>query len=85
MKKLSHGSKKIFSPSMMHHWSGSHSLSDGMSLDSRQISYPMPPQHEATPSSHHHVHVEMPLIDDGDISIHSHQELARFKSLLNLS
>jgi hypothetical protein len=41
----------------------------------------MPPQHEATPSSHHPVHMEMPPIDDDDISIHNHEELARFKSL----
>jgi hypothetical protein len=42
----------------------------------------MPSQHEATPLSHHPVHVEMPLIDDDDdISICSHVELARFESL----
>jgi hypothetical protein len=42
----------------------------------------MPPQHEVVPSSHHPVHVEMPLIeDDDDISLHSHEELARFESL----
>jgi hypothetical protein len=33
------------------------------------------------PSSHHPVHVEMPPIDDDDISIRSHEELARFESL----
>jgi hypothetical protein len=80
MKKLSHGLKKIFSPVTSHHGSGSHSLNDGMSLDSRQFLPSMPPQHEATRSSHHPVHVEMPPIDD-DISIHSHEKLARFESL----
>jgi hypothetical protein len=43
MKKLSHGLKKIFSPGMSHHGSGSHSLSDGMSLDSRRFSSFMSP------------------------------------------
>jgi hypothetical protein len=82
MKKLSHGLKKVFSPGTSHHRSGSHSLSDGMSLDSRRFSSSMPSQHEATPLSHHPVHVEMPLIDDDDdISICSHVELARFESL----
>jgi hypothetical protein len=32
------------------------------------------------PSSHHPINVEMPLIDD-DISICSHEELARLESL----
>jgi hypothetical protein len=80
MKKLSHG-LKIFSPGISHQGSGSHSLSDGMSLNSRQFSSSMPPQHEAAPLSHHPVHVEMPLIDDNnDISICIHEELARFES-----
>jgi hypothetical protein len=35
MKKLSRGMKKIFSLSTLHHGSGSHSLSDGMSLNSQ--------------------------------------------------
>jgi hypothetical protein len=82
MKKLSHRLKKIFSPGTLHHGSGSHSPSDGMSLDSRQFSSCMPPQHEATPSSHHLVHVEMPPIDDDmDISIRNHEEVARSESL----
>jgi hypothetical protein len=33
MKKLSHGLKKMFSLRISHHGLGSHSLSDGMSLD----------------------------------------------------
>jgi hypothetical protein len=82
MEKLSRELKKIFSPKMSHHRTGSHSLSDGMSLDSRQFSSSMPPQHEVAPSSHHPVHLEMPMIDgDNDISIHSHEELGRFESL----
>jgi hypothetical protein len=82
MKKLSHGLKMIFSPSTSHHGLGSHSLSDGMSLNSRQFSSSMPAQHEATPSSHHLVHMEMPPIDDDDdISTRNHEELARFESL----
>jgi hypothetical protein len=81
MKKLSHGLKKIFSLGTSHHGLGSHSPSDGMSLDSRRLSSSMPPQHEATPSSDHPVHVEMPLIDDDDdISVRNHEELARFES-----
>jgi hypothetical protein len=53
-----------------------------MSLDSQRFSSSMPPQHEVAPSSHHHVHVEMPPIDDdNDISIRSHEQLARFESL----
>jgi hypothetical protein len=82
MKKLSRGLKKIFSPCTSHHGSGSHSLSDGMSLNSRQFLSSMPLQLDATPLSHHPVHVEMPLIDDdNDISIRSHKELTRFESL----
>jgi hypothetical protein len=61
---------KIFSPAHR-------TMGDGMSLDSRQFSSSMPPQHEAVPSSHHPVHVEMPPIND-DISIRSHEELARW-------
>jgi hypothetical protein len=34
MKKLSHGLKNIFSPGTSHHGLGSHSPSDGLSLDS---------------------------------------------------
>jgi hypothetical protein len=42
----------------------------------------MPLLHEAAPSSHHPMHVEMPPIDDNnDISIRSHEELATFESL----
>jgi hypothetical protein len=41
----------------------------------------MPPQHEVVSSSHHPMHVEMPPIDDDDISIRNHEELARFESL----
>jgi hypothetical protein len=82
MKKLSHGLKKIFSLGTLHHESGSHSPSDGMSLDSWRFLSSMPLQHEVVPSSHHPVHVEMPPIeDDDDISLHSHEELARFESL----
>jgi hypothetical protein len=81
MKKLSRGLKKIFSPGTSHHGSDSHSLSDGMSLDSWQFLSSMPPQHEATPLGHYPVHVEMPPIDDDDISICSHEEMARFKTL----
>jgi hypothetical protein len=82
MKKLSRRLKKIFSPGMSHHGLGSHSLSDGMSLDSWWFSSSMPPQHEAVLSSHHPVQMEMPLIhDDNNISIHNHEELARFESL----
>jgi hypothetical protein len=81
MKKLSHGLKNIFSPGTSHHGSGSHSSSDGMSLDSRRFSSFMPLHHEAAPSSHHPVNVETPPIDDDDISIHSHGELERFESL----
>jgi hypothetical protein len=66
MKKLSQGLKKIFSPGTSHHRSGSHSLSDGMLLDSRQFSSTMPLQNEAAPWSRHSVHMEMPLIDDDD-------------------
>jgi hypothetical protein len=76
-KKLSRGLKKIFSPSTSHHRLGSHSLSDGMSLDTRRFLSTMPPRHEAAWLSHHPMHVEMPLIDD-DISIRNHEELARF-------
>jgi hypothetical protein len=81
MKKLSPGLNKIFSPDTSHHRSGFRSLSDGMPLDSWQFSSSMPPQHEATPLSHHPVLIEMPLIDDDDISIYSHEELIRFESL----
>jgi hypothetical protein len=71
-----------FSPNMLHHGSGAHSLRDGMSLDSWRFSSSVPPQHEAAPLSHHPVHVDMPPIDDDDdISIYSHEELSRFKSL----
>jgi hypothetical protein len=73
MKKLSHGLKKIFSPDMSHHGSGSHSLSYGMPLNLRQFSSSMPLQHEAVLSSHHSVHMEMPLIDDDDICIRNHE------------
>jgi hypothetical protein len=69
MKKLSHGLKKIFSPGTTHHGSGSHSLSDGTSLDTQWFSSSMPLQHEATPSSHQPVHVEMPPIDDDNNSM----------------
>jgi hypothetical protein len=81
MKKLSHGFKKSFSPGTSHNGSGSHSSSDGMLLDPRRFLSTMPPQHEVVPSSHHPMHMEMPPIDDDDISIHSHMELARFESL----
>jgi hypothetical protein len=81
MRKLSCGLKKIFSPNTSHHRSGSHSLSDGMSLDSWRFLSSMPPQHEVAPSSHHPVHMEMPPIDDDDFSIRSHEELAWFESL----
>jgi hypothetical protein len=80
MKKLSCRSNKNFSPGTTHHGSGYHSLSDSMSLDSRRFSSSMPPQHEVVLSSHHPIHVEMPLIDD-DISIHSLKDLARFEFL----
>jgi hypothetical protein len=82
-KKLSHWLKKIFSPGTSHHGSGSHSLSDGMLLDLQWFSSSMPSQHEATLSSHQPLHMETPPIDDddGDISICSHEELARFESL----
>jgi hypothetical protein len=66
MKKLSHGLKKIFSPGTLHHESGSHYTSDGMSLDSWWFSSSIPPQHEVVPSSHHPVHVEMPPIDNNN-------------------
>jgi hypothetical protein len=81
MKKLSCGLKKFFSPSTLHHGLGSHSLSYSMSLSSRRFLSSMPSHHEAAPLSHHPVLVEMPLIDDNDISISSHEELARFESL----
>jgi hypothetical protein len=82
MKKLSHGLKKVFSPSTSYHWSGSHSPIDGMLLNSRWFSSSMPLQHEAAPSSHHPMHVEMPPIDnDNDISICGHVELARLESV----
>jgi hypothetical protein len=81
MKKLSHGLKNFFSPDTSHHGSGSHSLSDDISLDSQRFLSSMPPQHEVMPSSHHPMHVEMPPIDDDDISIRNHEELARFESL----
>jgi hypothetical protein len=82
MKKLSRGLKKIFSPGTSHHGSGSHSPSDGMSLNSRQFLSSIPPHHEVVPSSHHLMHVEMPPMgDNDDISIHSHEELVRFESL----
>jgi hypothetical protein len=82
MKKLSRVLKKIFSPGTSCHGLGSHSLSDGMSLNSQWFSSSTPPQHEAASSSHHPVHVEMPLIDDDThISIRKHEELARFESL----
>jgi hypothetical protein len=82
MKKLSHGLKKIFSLDTSHHGSSSHSPSDGMLLNSQRFSSSMPPQHETASSSHHHVHMEMPPVDDDyDISIHNHDELARFESL----
>jgi hypothetical protein len=81
MKKLSCGLKKFFSPSTLHHGSGSHSSSYSMSLSSRRFLSSMPSHHEAAPLSHHPVLVEMPLIDDNDISISSHEELARFESL----
>jgi hypothetical protein len=82
MTKLSRGLKKIFSPGTSHHGSSSHSLSDGISLDSWQFSSSMPLQHEVVSSSNHPVNMEMtPIDDDDDISIHSHEELARFESL----
>jgi hypothetical protein len=82
MNKLCRGLKKIFSPGTSHHGSGSHSPSDGMMLNSWWFSSSMPPQHEATLSSHDPVHMEMPPIDDNDdISIRSHKELARFEFL----
>jgi hypothetical protein len=65
MKKLSRGLKKIFPPGTSHHGLGSHSPSDGMSLDSQRFSS-MPLKHEAASLSHHPLYVEMPLIDDDD-------------------
>jgi hypothetical protein len=74
MKKLSHGLKKIFSPGKSHHGLGSPSPSDGTSLDSEWISSSMPLQYEATPLSHHTMHMEMSPIDNDDIiSICSHE------------
>jgi hypothetical protein len=78
MKKLSRRLKKIFSPSTLHHRSGSHSPSDGMSFDSQLFSSSMPSQHESTSSSQHPMDMETPPIDDDNISIRSHEELARF-------
>jgi hypothetical protein len=82
MKKLSCGLKKIFSHDTSHHGLGSHSLSDGMSLNLWLFLSSMPLQHEVVPLSHHPMHMEMPLKEDNDdISICSHEELARFESL----
>jgi hypothetical protein len=74
--------EEVISLGTSHHGSSSHALSDGMLLDSRSLSSSMPPQHEATTSSHHPGYVEMcPIDDDDDISICSDEELARFESL----
>jgi hypothetical protein len=84
MKKLSCGLKKIFSPDMSHHGSGSHSQRDGMPLGSRWFSSSTPPLHEAELSSHHPMHTGMPPIDDDDISIRIYEELAMFESFHSL-
>jgi hypothetical protein len=81
MRKALHRVRKVLTSGSSSHDSSSHTQSDSMSLDSSWFASYVPSSHGAGQSSYPPTQAGGIIEDDINISIHTHEELVRFKSV----